>query len=120
MTEKRYRSNKYIHCYCEKDEDVLVGIKVYRFVNVLFVIPVSIALCVMLIAGWTTSAVMTKVGMMGLILFPALLSRIAYSRAKEEMRKDGHTKLCSRKISYLAMLYDGPWSDFKIMKDKEN
>lgn len=121
MIEKRYKSYKYVHCYCAKEGDILVGTKLYRFVNILFVIPASVILSVMVIMGSTTVAATTKTALVvGIILMPTLLSRVAYSNAKREMLKAGHTTACGRKIAYLTVLYNGPWSEFRIMKNKEN
>lgn len=119
MKEERYKSNKYIRCYCEKKKDILVGAKLNRFINTFFIIPGCAFLSLIFIVG--SLEIIMKIGaVLCIVLIPVVLSWIAYSHAKKEMLNGGHTEYCSRKIAYLAVLYDGTYGDFKIMKDKEN
>lgn len=119
MVEKRYKSNKYIRCYCEKDEDVLVGIKLYRFVNIIFMIPAVVFFCVLVAIG--SLAIITKViAIICIIALPTLVVRSFYTNAKRGMLSAGHTEHCSRKVACLTMLYAGTSSEFKIMKNKES
>jgi hypothetical protein len=113
MTEKRYKSHKYVRCYCTKDEEILVGAKLYRFVNIFFMIPGCMFI------GWF--AIMAKSILLGcLVLLSVIMCRVDYVQARKTMLQHGHTEDCSRKIAYLAVLYSGTWSEFKIMKNKEN
>lgn len=119
MIQKRYITNKYVRCYCSKDEDILVGMKPYRFVNTFFLPLVVLGLCALIVI-LDASLLVKVVSVLGVILFFVLLSRSYYSHAEKEMLLGGHSEECSRKIAYLALLYAGLWSEFKIMKNKEN
>ncbi|MDX2776430.1 hypothetical protein PV379_03630 [Streptomyces caniscabiei] len=119
MAEKRYRSNKYVRCYCEKDVDILVGMKPSWFMNTFFLMPACIFLCVLTVMG--TAAFATKVVIIACIaITPTLLARSFYKHARKKMLQWGHTEYCSRKIARQVMTHASAWSQFKIMKDKEN
>lgn len=119
MAEKRYKSNRYERCYCSKDVDILVGMKLYRFTNIFILIPICVGFSVLIALG--SAGIMTKMLIVTcLILTPILLGWSHYLHAKNRMQKDGHSEECSQKIAYLVMLYAGMWSEFKIMKNKEN
>lgn len=119
MTEKRYITNKYICCYCAKNEDILVGMRPYRFVNT-FILPLSIASLCALVAILDISLFIRIVSVVCILLFFTLLSKSYYSHAKKEMLQRKHTEECSHKVAHMAVLYAGIWSEFRIMKDKEN
>lgn len=115
MTEKRYKSQKYIRCYCAKDEEILVGGKLYGVVNIFFMIPACLTLSVMVGIGETT--LVTKLGIIaGIILLPLLLALSFYRHAKKIMLKAGHTESCSRKVAKQAAIHYGLYSEFRIIE----
>ena len=119
MVEKRYKTNKYVHCYCQKNEDILIGIKLYRLVNILLMIPACVFFCALVVVG-SLAPMVKLIAVACIILLPTLVARSFYSNAKREMLRAGHTEYCSNKIARLVTLYAGTSSEFRIMKDKEN
>lgn len=118
MTEKRYIGNKYMNCYCQQDENVLVGAKFYAVMN-----PIGLLLSMFLIV-WIMVVnvdVSIKVGVTLILGLPWVIGMYGdYSHAKKTLIEAGHSLVCSQKIARLAALYGGLWSEFKIMKDKDD
>ena len=119
MTEKRYKGNKYVDCYCSKHSQVLVGTEIYKYLNV-FAIAWSLA--------FTPYAVLSGISISYKLLFicifgiPAIvLPYTEYKRALKVMLKAEHTKKCSQKIARMAMIRASLWgANLTIMKDKDD
>jgi hypothetical protein len=118
MTEKRYRGNKYIHCYCARNADVLVGAKMYSVAN-----PVGFLCCVVLILwiAFSNADTVIKFSAFSLLGIPWIIGIWAdYASTKRRMLKAKHSSFCSRKIAQWVMVYGSLWSEFKIMKSKDD
>lgn len=115
MTEKRYSAQKYIQCTCEKHQDILVGMKLYKYFNFIAV-PIATLLAVMFLL--TPDPLTIGLG----IVFVAAIVLLPYSiykGFKKDMLASGHTQDCSKRTARLGTMYFGIWSTFKIMQGKE-
>ena len=117
MTEKRYKGNKYIQCYCTKNDQILLGAKLYGIGNPIAIIGSVVLVSLFAVLGGGIYAL----GLFVLLVVPWFITLpLAYRDDKKEMLKAGHTEQCSKKVTQKAMLYASLWSDFKIMKDKDD
>lgn len=118
MSEKRYHGNRYVHCYCEQDKDILVGSKMFAVLNPLgFIFSMAVVVWVLQTpADWMTKTGITLV--LGVSWWVMIFVNYYYS--KKTLLDAGHTVMCSRKIGLIALLHSSLWSDFKIMKEKDD
>lgn len=119
MTEERSRLNKYVHCFCSKHSEVLVGTEAYKYLNIFCV---SGGIGITLLALVANIDVLSKLIAIVLFGIPATaVLPLNYGGAKKAMLRAGHTEKCSRKIARMVTLRASLWGDkFKIMKDEDN
>lgn len=116
---KVQRGRRYIDCYCDKHAHFLVGVAIYKYLNLVLGIPSIVLLfALVLLAGIPILAKLGAVTIMAFVL--VLLSRYYYLEAKRIMLQAGHTEACSRRMGWQAMIHGGGYSDFKIMNSKTN
>lgn len=115
---KRYKSMRYVDCFCDKHASVLVGLKGYPYVNAVGSVCI-IAFLLFLVQPFTPLFVKAiAVIALGLLI---VFVRSVYYDGKKMMTRAGHTDFCGQKIGRLITLYVGPYSPYTIMKDdKEN
>lgn len=114
MSEKRYITEKYVWCTCKKHQEVCVGMKYYKYTNIL-ILPFILVFVIALMASSSKDWYM-PVTALGIALFLILVPRSYYVDAKKDMLKEGHSKECSEKIAKLVVLHAGMWSNFRIMR----
>ena len=113
MSEKRYITQKYVRCTCSKHQEVLVGMKYYKYANIM-VVPLYLFFMVFFALGLEPP--LLKVGVvLGMLLFIILLPLSEYIDVKNTMLKAGHSESCSKNIAKLATMHFGLWSQFKII-----
>lgn len=118
MTRKRHRGEKYVHCYCEKNRDVLVGIKLNGIVHP---VAATIGTAITLLVIISDVEVAVKVTVTVILFMPWLVGFFAdFQNAKKCMLDAGHSMECGRKIGYYAMIYRSLWTEFKIMEKEDN
>lgn len=113
FNEKIYSSMRYVDCYCNKHARVLVGMKLYPFVNTLALLGVVVLLALFLPS---TIPLAVKVGMLVVLGLVSLLPISFYKDGKKMMLKAGHTEICGQKIGRLVALHGGTYSPYTIMK----
>jgi hypothetical protein len=117
MTEKRYKLNEYVDCYCDKHANILVGFTYFKYLNILSVVIFAVLTIWGLLVGinmWY-ELLSFLFFVMAILFIP-----IDYRTTKAKMLKAGHSEECSRKIARMYTLRASLWSDFKIMEDKDD
>lgn len=118
MSEKRYIGNKYVDCYCSKHANVLVGTDVYIVFNAFAFV---VAIVFTILGLFSHINILHKLTLIFLFGIPAIaLPFFFYKDAKKTMLKAGHSEGCSRKIAKMVTPRASLWSDFEIMKDKDD
>lgn len=112
--EKTYKSMQYVDCYCDKHAKVLVGMKLYPYVNAVVLVGATWFLWLFLPS---TIPLVAKLAMLVVFGLAGLLLLSFYKDGKKMMIKAGHSEDCGRKIGRLVMLHAGTYSPFVIMKD---
>lgn len=118
MDHKRNWADKYVHCYCNKDTEVLVGIKLYAWIN-----PIGSGVGAAFVV-WAFIAdvdIVVKLGAFSLMGLPWLVGYMAsYYNAKRKMLKHGHSPECSRKVARSVMVYSSLWTEFKFIEKEDD
>ena len=110
---RRYRSMRYVDCYCRKRSNVLVGMKIYPYVNLLGLLVILLFIFVFI------ASVAPLQYTAGILIFSGVMFMLAssmYKSGKEMMLSAGHTEHCGHRIGLLVMVYTGTYSPFAIMK----
>ena len=118
MTEKRYKVNTYKTCYCKQKSQISVGGKFYAIMN-----PIAMILSVALILFVTSVNIdiLSKISVFCIFGLSWIIGLyFNYTLTKKEMLKSSHSQSCSRRFGLWEMLYGSLWSDFKIMKTKDD
>lgn len=112
---KRIDINKYIRCSCQKHQKILVGIKAYKYSNILglVVIPPVIVLLVLAKDPFAIGIALILTAIV--ILVPLSI----YRGTMKRMLQLGHTQQCSKRVALLEITYHGRYSSFKIIEDDE-
>lgn len=117
MAEKRYSTQKYVWCTCKKHQEILVGMKIYSYKNIIL-IPMFISFFV-LIASAITAAWYMPFILIVMILLGIFVPISIYTGARKDMLNAGHSIECARQIGRLAVFYAGSHSSFKILDKDE-
>lgn len=118
MTEKRYKGNKYITCYCTKKAQVLVGSKFYAVANPL---GFAISMFIIAVAFINDADLQTKIGVVALLGVTWIVAlSVNYSLTKKDMIQAGHSAPCGHRVGLWVMVLGSLWSEFKIMKSKDD
>lgn len=114
MTEKRYKSYKYVFCFCERHDRIQVGVDGYKYLTSIGTLGgVAFTLLVL----FSTVDILSKLTVIFLLGLPAILGpALSYVHTKEIMLKAGHSEGCSSKIAFKYTLRASVWSEFRIMK----
>lgn len=119
LDEKRYTSNRYVNCYCNKHANVLVGMKMFGYFNILLGLP-SVVLLSMLFT-FANIPILAKIGILTAIIgTTVLLPFLSYRDGKKMMLKANHTPECAHKIGRLIAIHGGGYSSFVIMRNKDD
>lgn len=104
---------KYARCYCPKHETIQLGWKLYWFLSCFAVIPFLVFwTIIILVYAPSPLFILSAIAFIGLTAGLYLLS---FREFKNKMLKAGHAQECSKKIALRAALYDGIYSEFKII-----
>lgn len=100
------------------NSQVLLGSIFYGVMN-----PVSLigGIAISLWAAFIDMGIGVKIGLFAILVAPWLIFiPTTYKDIYKQMLKSGHSEDCSKKVARLATPYASLWSNFKIMKDKDD
>jgi hypothetical protein len=119
VSEKRYKGNKYIYCYCDKHDQVLVGTEIYKYINIFADIG-GPSLTLLII--FSEVDISYKLFFILIFVVPVItLTLLNYGDAKKEMLSAGHSDDCSAKIARMVTYRASLWGDkLRIMKSKDD
>lgn len=118
VMEKRHIGNKYVHCYCAQNKNILVGAKLYAVLNPIGILASTLAILWIIAANVDFEV---KLGIIAIFGLPWPVGLYGdYVITKKQMLKAEHSEPCSHKIGQLVMLYGSLWSEFKIMTSKDD
>lgn len=118
MTEKRYKSYKYVDCYCAKHNQIQVGVDGYKYLTPIGMVGGPVLTFMALIAPVDILTKLTAIFLLGLPAIGAPLYN--YHDTKKIMLEAGHSEICSRKIAVMYMFRAALYSEFKIMTTKDD
>lgn len=123
MSQKKYRGNKYIHCYCSKSTEFMLGMELYKYVN-----PAA-WLGGLILTGWVilgghgllnSMIVLLLLGLPSVYLPSVYLPLSNYRDVMKKMTQWGHAEYCSQRIARMRMLRASLWSEFKVFDTSSN
>lgn len=120
MRKVRYEPvNKYIQCYCEKRQVILLGGGIIIYVHILGVILSLFLFIFTLSIMLAKSSVGPSSGyiLLGLLPFYVLLLRWNYDYCVGVMKKAGHTASCCKSVALRAMWYQARGSNIRVDVD---
>lgn len=119
MSEKRYKGNRYVDCYCDKHDQVLVGTEIYKYINIFADIG-GLALALLIV--FSGVHIFYKLFFILIFVVPVItLTLLNYRDAKKEMLSAGHSNECSAKIARMVTYRGSLWGDkLRIMKSKDD
>lgn len=118
MTEKRYKTYKYVYCYCSKQDQIQVGVDGYKYLTTIGIVGGPTLTLLVLFSPVSIQSKLIAIFLLGLPAIGAPL--YSYFDTKKTMLKAGHSEKCSRKITFMYMLRASLWSEFKIMTSEDD
>lgn len=114
MSEKRYKSYKYVFCFCERHDQIQVGVDGYKYLTLIGILG---GVTVTLLILFSTVDILSKLTAIFLLGLPATVGPVLnYVHTKKIMLKAGHSEGCGSKIAFKYTLRASVWSEFRIMK----
>lgn len=108
--------NKYLQCYCEKQQMILVGAGINAYINAFMLIICSAIFIPVLISALqnlhTTPA--SVYILLGLLPLSLLMMKAGYSTYFKDMTKAGHTEACSKKMALKGMWHQWRGTYFRV------
>lgn len=118
MTEKRYKTYKYVDCHCSKHDQIQIGVDGYKYLNTFGALGGIVFMLIILFSPVSIQSKLFAIFLFGLPATGAPLYN--YLETKKIMQKAGHSETCSRRIAFSYMFRASLWSEFKIMESKDD
>jgi hypothetical protein len=118
MIEKTYKSYKYIDCHCSRHDQIQVGVDGYKYLNSIAILGGLAITFIIVFSQISLQASLFAIFLFGL---PATVAPLYnFLETKRIMLLAGHSESCSRRVAFMYMLRASIWSEFRIMKEKDD
>ena len=116
---KRYKGDKIVSCFCERNQEILVGNAIYKFINIVGIalcsIVLIICLCIMIIWPNIYAIIFIALSMFVGVVLPLY----DFKSSVRFMVKNGHDVMCSKNIARMTTIRAGQNARFMILNYKE-